>query len=187
MVKKIINGKSIDVCSYLRGTICENFSEYYDYIGEKLKEHNDNANCMFYLAELYRYNINRHQPQNNIIDLYQKAANMGHIQAQQQLVHAQYEQAKIYINGDNINEGIEMLIKLYRDDVIKPGRGWKLGTIYEDKVNIAMIKYLIDKQDNLNEIIDQLQNKIVELELRPPEMGGPKYQEAKANFSKLAN
>ena len=191
LCQRIVNGESIDTLSYFNSLVTGNLTSYYDDIEKTLKSDPNNANCLFYLAELYRYNMNKgpHSP-NDIILLYREAAKREHIQAQ-------YELAKIYLDRawgqyDHFDDGIELLIQLYRNDVVKPENGCEQGTIFESRRNIAVIKYLIDKQDNLNQVIkqkdaqiEQLNNKILELEYRPPELGGTQYREAKAHFETL--
>lgn len=146
-----------------------------DEIYNFLVERPDNANCLFYLAKFYEsFMWNHNYPKylvsyQKISELYQQAAALGHLDAKYHLASTDYDP--------------EALIDLLRN-------GYAFPINHEDKIDDielyeALTRDLLVKHDDLARRVLELEQKILELEHRPPSVGGPQYEAAKTHFETL--
>ena len=156
---KILNGGIADL-EYLIGRYRNTAGPYLGHDLHKfLLEHPENANCIFHLAQFYRFCPSYKKSTDEIRALYQQTAALGHKGAKYQC--AVYE---------TDNPDYETLIELIRNGYDPPYNKEDL----EDDIDIYFMlsKLLIKKYDE----------KVLELEYLPPGEGGSQYKAAKARF-----
>lgn len=171
--QNILNGLTLDSDESFWYEFSENeIDEIYNF----LSSHSDNANCLYYLATFYedcsylRYYPKYLVPDQKIDELYRQAAALGHKKAKYRLAWTNYD--------------LNVLIDLIRTDYDFPiDSGDKINTFMRDIIT----KY-DEKIRRISELEQQLaekDQKILELEYRPPSEGGPHYAACKAHFESL--
>lgn len=144
-------------------TTGKSHQEKLDTICKFLLDHNDNPNCLYYLAELVHY-YSMGFPYEKCQEYYRQAAALG----QKAAIY------KIAADERNYDKIIELIYN-----------GYDLPIDFGDKMNNIDLYEALTKYSSKK--IKELEQKIMELEHRPPEIGGPSYEAAKAHFETLSS
>ncbi len=151
-VEDIINGKVVHGLF-----IAANMWSYHSYVREKLLEHPNNANCLYYLGLIEEHRTGK-------TDLYFKdAAKFGSIPAMYKLGS---------ING-NMKSGVQALKLGY---IHQP---------YPKSLDYYDVNCLREYINELKEENENIKIELEQERLRPPEKGGSEYEKCEQHFNNL--
>jgi hypothetical protein len=122
-----------------------------------------------------------HEDKTIVTKMQVDATNFIKSSAEKGLVQAQIELVKRYISGLGIEKKLLKAIQWIKR-IMNNKRIYDIENITNDNdvCNILDISQILLKEN------EELKQKILELELRPPEVGGSLYQEAKNNFEHIS-
>lgn len=159
-VQKIVQGVQLK--------IDDEGDQFWDLLHEKLTVYPDNANCIYYAAICFDENDQRRK------QWLEKAVKLGHREAMFEYGRLLYDANR----EESIASGVEAIKAGHREK-----HKTKLGDIffYQKYYAITLENYISQlEQENA-----RLKSELQEEQLRPPELGGSEYIQAKDRFTTL--